>query len=118
MSRFIGKRVFYHCHYCDTPFSLGKKSVDDSLQTGAVFCSRQCFIVNKMQLKNLVLFEGRYWDKRTSSYKSHFFINDEADNRDNRETVHPVIATSLRDKFLKPKTQITNGSGFVIWHIG
>ena len=43
MSRYIGKRVFYQCDNCGNDFTLSKKTIDDSLNTGNVFCSQSCY---------------------------------------------------------------------------
>lgn len=43
MSRYIGKRVFYHCGECKKPFTLNKKSVDVLETLNAVFCSKECY---------------------------------------------------------------------------
>ncbi len=42
MSKYIGKRVFYHCGSCGNPFTLNNNSVDDSNNSGEVFCSKNC----------------------------------------------------------------------------
>ncbi len=43
MSKFIGKRVFYHCPQCKQPFSLSTKCVDKSEEINLVFCSKKCY---------------------------------------------------------------------------
>lgn len=42
MSRYIGKRVNYPCGKCRKQFTLNKQSVDDSMSSGQVFCSKWC----------------------------------------------------------------------------
>lgn len=42
MSRYIGKRVSYPCGGCRKQFTLNRKSVDDSMNSGQVFCSKDC----------------------------------------------------------------------------
>ncbi len=42
MSRYIGKRVSYPCNGCGKQFTLNKKSIDDSLNSGNVYCSEEC----------------------------------------------------------------------------
>ncbi len=42
MSKYIGKRVNYECGFCKKQFTLNKQSVDDSNNSGEVFCSKKC----------------------------------------------------------------------------
>ena len=57
MSRYIGKRVSYPCGNCGKQFTLNKKSVDDSEQSGEVFCAKQCFKSYKHD-------ENEFWCKK------------------------------------------------------
>jgi transcription elongation factor Elf1 len=43
MSKFIGKRVFYHCSHCNSAFTLSRKTVDKSQEMNLVFCSKKCW---------------------------------------------------------------------------
>jgi len=43
MSKFLGKRVFYHCPQCKQPFSLSTKCVDKAEEINLVFCSKKCY---------------------------------------------------------------------------
>lgn len=50
MSRYIRKRVFYHCDYCNKPFTINKNCVDDWKYSDNIFCSRKCY----ERFKNLI----------------------------------------------------------------
>jgi len=43
MSRFIGKRVFYHCDNCKKRFTVSNKTVDKSEEMNLLFCSQKCW---------------------------------------------------------------------------
>ncbi len=77
MSRYIGKRVRYECGYCKKQITLNKQSVDDSVNSGEVFCSVMCknqfYLSNrcvKQKNKNMNFNEYQQKASTTAKYPS------------------------------------------------
>ncbi len=43
MSKYIKKWVYYCCGWCKKQFTLSKKSIDDSMVSGNIFCCEDCY---------------------------------------------------------------------------